>query len=84
MTDKKQMMRSEEEKAKICNVALATPEQAFKWVKENVRLTATEYYAIRDVETRKAYWFSVKEASCEEGDTGAFWREYLENCDINM
>lgn len=49
-----------------------------------VRLSADEYYAIRDVQTRTAYWNSVKAASLEEGDIGKFWRNYMENSGINL
>ena len=78
------LVRSEEERMKIMNVALSTPEQAYSWVRDMVRLSADEYYAIRDVKTRVAYWNSVKTASLEEGETGTFWRNYLENSGINL
>ena len=73
------LIRSEEEKSKIKNVAQATVFQASDWVSGKVRLKADEFLAIRNPDARREYYESVKSASAFDADenTRTFWDNYL-------
>lgn len=75
-----ELIRSEDEKMHVRDVALATVWRASDWVSGKVRLKFDEFMAIRSSDTRRQYYESVKFASrfdCDD-DVRTFWSEYLE------
>ncbi len=79
------LIRSDEEKLKVKNVATASEWDAINWVEQKVRLNSSEYYALRP-ETRAQYLNSVKLATWFNGtdETQQFWKDYMNYVNVNM
>ena len=71
------LVRSEEEKMHLIDVALTTPIRAKGWVNDRIRLKDDEFFAL-PIPARVEYLSSVKAAACATDETGLFWNNYLE------